>query len=92
VENFLHFADISDLFKKNLHNPDIKVCCWAARELKISLINLARKLEMTISGVGYDAQRGRDIALRNNFHLLECVIKFFRDVPVLLTGRLTAGK
>jgi hypothetical protein len=69
VGNFHHSADLSGMVKNNLHNPDIKLWCWAVRELKISLINLARKLEMTISGFGYAAQRRGDIALHHNFHL-----------------------
>jgi len=39
--------------------------------LKIPLTEFARKLEMTISVVGYAAQRGEAIALRHNFHMLE---------------------
>jgi hypothetical protein len=39
--------------------------------LNIPLVDLARKLEMTISGVGYAAQRGEAIALRHDFQLLD---------------------
>jgi len=45
-------------------------CYWPARELKILLTDLARDIEMTISGVGYVVQRGETIALRHNFYLL----------------------
>jgi hypothetical protein len=42
-----------------------------ARELKMPLTNLARKLDMTVSGVGYAVQRGESIALRYNYRLFE---------------------
>ena len=47
------------------------LCCWAARELKTPLTDLARKLDMTVSGIGYAVQRGETIALRYNYQLLE---------------------
>jgi len=59
--------------------PDVNAWCKVPKALsrtpigilKMPLTDLACKLEMTISGVGYAAQRGEDIALRHNFHLLE---------------------
>ena len=67
--------DSTELFRKGRQKLcfDAKVLCcyWAARELKIPLADLARKLEMTISGVGYAVQRGEAITLRHDFHLLE---------------------
>ncbi|MCP4230547.1 MAG: hypothetical protein GY771_10435 [bacterium] len=52
---------------KGRHKPlvDAKALfyCGAVIEMKILLTDLARKLEMTISGIGYTAQRGEDIAL-----------------------------
>jgi len=56
VKNILHLADISDMRRINLHAPDIKVCYLAVCELKIPLTKLARKLEMTISGVNHAVQ------------------------------------
>ncbi len=47
------------------------LCYWAACELKMPLTNLARQLDMTVSGVGYAVQRGESIALRYNYRLLE---------------------
>jgi len=35
--------------------------------LKIAPVDIARKLEMIISGVGYAVQRGEAIALRHEF-------------------------
>jgi len=40
------------------------------------LTELARKLEMTIPGVGYAAQRRVDIALRHNFHCLNVLFSY----------------
>ncbi len=71
----LNAIDSAELFRKGRQKPRVDakalLCYWAVRELKMPLTDLARKLEMTISGVGYAAQRGEDIALRHNFHLLE---------------------
>ncbi len=47
------------------------LCCRAACELKMPLTDLARQLDMTVSGVGYAIQRGESIALRFNYRLLE---------------------
>ncbi len=67
--------DPAEVFRKGRQKPRVDAkalfCYWAARELKMPLNDLARKLEMTISGVGHAAQRGEDIALRHNFNLLE---------------------
>ncbi len=53
--------------------PDAKglFCYWAACELKMPLTDLARQLDMTVSGVGYAVQRGESIALRFNYRLFE---------------------
>ncbi len=52
----IYGIDSAELFRKGRQKPlaDAKAlfCYWAARELKIPLTDLARKLEMTISGVG----------------------------------------
>lgn len=45
-------------------------CYWMVRELKMPLTDLAIKLDMTVSGVGYAVQRGEVIALQNNYKLL----------------------
>ena len=46
-------------------------CYWTVRELKTPLTDLARKLDMTVSGVCYGVQRGETIAHRHNYELLE---------------------
>ena len=38
------------------------LCFWAARELGMTLTALARKLEMSIAGVGFAVERGELIA------------------------------
>jgi len=53
----IYGIDSAELFRKGRQKPRVDAkalfCYWAARELKIPLAELARKLEMTISGVGY---------------------------------------
>lgn len=70
----IYGIDSAELFRKGRQKPcvDAKalLCYWAARELKMPLTDLSRKLEMTISGVGYAAPRGEDITLCYNFRLL----------------------
>jgi putative transposase len=46
------------------------LCFWAARELGMSLTALARKLEMSIAGVGFAVERGELIAKKRNFMLI----------------------
>jgi len=71
----IYGIDSAELFLKGRQKPRVDAkaffCYWASREFKIQLTEIARKLEMTISGVGYAVQRGEAIALRHNFHLLD---------------------
>jgi hypothetical protein len=71
----LNGIDPTEVFRKGRQKQRVDAkalfCYWAVRDLKMPLTDLPRKLEMTISGVGYAAQRGEDIALRHKFHLLE---------------------
>lgn len=46
-------------------------CYWAARELGVAQTDLAQRLRMTPSGVGYAVQRGEALAVANNYRLLE---------------------
>lgn len=43
---------------------------WCSNELGLSLTELARKLEMTVSGVGYAAKRGEGLAKRGGYELV----------------------
>ena len=45
------------------------LCFWAARELGLSLTELARHLEMTVPGIGYAVRRGEKIARENHYRL-----------------------
>ena len=47
------------------------LCYWAVGELGMSLTDVARRLGMTLSGVGYAVQRGEAIARQNNYRLME---------------------
>ena len=44
---------------------------WAARELGISLTELARRLGSSVPGVGYSVERGETIARENDYRLIE---------------------
>jgi len=46
-------------------------CFWAVRELGISLTELARRLGISVPGVGYSVERGEMIARKNDFQLIE---------------------
>lgn len=46
---------------------------WAVRELGIPLTELARRLGISVSGVGYWVERGEIIALENDYQLMEYV-------------------
>jgi putative transposase len=47
------------------------LCFWAARELGISMTELSRKLDLSLSGVSQSVTRGEKIAEENDFKLLE---------------------
>ena len=44
-------------------------CSWAVRELRISLTDLARRLGMSLAGVGYAVQRREVIARERSYQL-----------------------
>ncbi len=71
----IYNIDPNEVLRKGRRKPRVDakglLCYWAARELKMSLTDLVRQLDMTISGVGYAVQRGESIALRYNYRLLE---------------------
>jgi REP element-mobilizing transposase RayT len=46
-------------------------CYWAARELKVSITELAKIFSLTIPAVSYAVQRGEEIAGQNNYQLLD---------------------
>jgi hypothetical protein len=46
-------------------------CYWAVRELGISLTELAKRLGISVAGVGYSVERGEIIARENDYQLTE---------------------
>jgi len=62
-----------EIFIPGRQNAKVKArslaCFWAARELAISLSDLARAFGMSVPGVGYSVARGEAIARANNFKL-----------------------
>ena len=49
---------------------------WAARELGITHTVLAKKLEMSLAGIGLSVERGEGIAKRGHFSLEKQVSEF----------------
>jgi len=64
-----------DIFLKGKQQKRVKArslfCFWAIRELGISLTELARRLGISVPGVGYSVERGEIIALENDYQLIE---------------------
>ncbi len=71
----IYNIDPDEVLRKGRQKPRVDAkglfCYWAARELKMPLTDLARKLDMTVSGVGYAVQRGESIAFHYNYRGLE---------------------
>jgi putative transposase len=71
----IYNIDPDEVMRKGRQKPRVDAkglfCYWAVRELKMSLTDLARQLDLTVSGVGYAVPRGESIALRYNYRLLE---------------------
>lgn len=65
----------NEIFSKGRQKRKVEarslLCFWAARDLGMSLRNLARKLELSSPGVGYSIERGEAIARKNDFRLIE---------------------
>ena len=51
-------------------------CFWAARELGITHTALAKKLEMSLAGIGLSVERGEGIAKRGPYSLEKQVSEF----------------
>ncbi len=62
-----------EVFSKGRQDRKVKarslLCFWAARELGISHTALAKKLEMSLAGVGFSVERGESIAKNGNYSL-----------------------
>jgi len=71
----IYDSEVADITLKGKQQKRVKArslfCYWAVHELGISLTELARRLGMSVSGVGYSVERGQRIARENNYQLLE---------------------
>ena len=71
----IHGIEVDDIFLRGKQRKRVKArslfCFWAVRELGISLTELARRLRITVPGVGYSVERGERIASQNNYQLIE---------------------
>ncbi len=67
--------EVDDIFLKGKQQKRVKArslfCFWAVHELGISLTELARRLGISVAGVGYSVERGEIIALENDYQLIE---------------------
>ena len=75
-----------DVFSKGRQNRKVTarslLYFWAARELGISHTALAKKLEMSLAGVGFSVERGESIARKGDYSLDAQVTKFLKERPV----------
>jgi len=69
-----------NFFSKGRQERKVKArslfCFWAARELGISHTVLAKKLEMSVSGIGLSVERGEAIAKEGHYSLEKQVSEF----------------
>ena len=63
-----------EVFSKGRQNRKVRarslLCFWAARELGLSHTALAKRLEMSVSGVGFSVERGESIAKKGKYSLI----------------------
>ena len=66
-------VELDEVFSKGRQDRKVKarslLCYWASRKLGISHTELAKKLEMSLAGVGFSVQRGESIAKTGNYSL-----------------------
>lgn len=66
--------ETGDIYLKGKQRIRVKArslfCYWAVHELGFSLTELARRLGISIAGVGYSVERGEIIALENQYQLI----------------------
>jgi putative transposase len=62
-----------EVFSKGRQERKVKarslLCFWAARELGMSHTALAKRLEMSLAGVGFSVERGESIAKKGSYSL-----------------------
>ncbi len=63
-----------DIFSSGKQQKKVKarslLCFWAVRELGISQTDLARRLKLSVPGIGYSVERGENIACQNGYDLV----------------------
>ncbi len=66
---------MDDIFLKGKQQIRVKArslfCFWAVSELEISLTELARRLGISVAGVGYSVERGEIIVRENDYQLIK---------------------
>jgi len=71
----IYGIEVDDIFLKGKQQKRVKArslfCFWAVHELGISLTELARRLGISVPGVGYSVVRGEKIARENDYQLIE---------------------
>jgi len=71
----IYEIETAEIFLKGKQPKRVKArslfCYWAAGELGVSLTELARQLNSSVSGVGYSVDRGGIIARENGYQLVE---------------------
>jgi REP element-mobilizing transposase RayT len=64
-----------EVFSKGRQNWKVRarslLCFWAARELGMSHTALAKRLEMSLAGVGFSVERGESVAKKGNYLLTD---------------------
>ena len=67
--------EVDDIGLKGKQQKRVKArslfCYWAVRELGMSLTELARRLGISVVGVGYSVERGEIIARENHYQVIE---------------------
>ena len=67
--------EANDIFLKGKHQRRVKprslFCYWSVSELGISLTELAGRLGISVAGVGYSVERGKNLAEENNYQLID---------------------
>jgi putative transposase len=62
-----------DIFSNGKQQRKVKarslLCYWAVRELGISQTDLAKRLKLSVPGIGYSVERGENIARQNGYDL-----------------------
>ena len=70
----IYEMDPSEFLSKGKQQPKLKArslfCFWAAKELGLSLRELARRLELSAPAVSYSVERGESIARENGYRLM----------------------